>query len=268
MRIALGVTLTAFLAFATAAAADPIRPADPPRTDVSWSFENPFFGHYDRAQLQRGFQVYKEVCSACHSLNRIQFHNLDEDGGPGFTVDQAKAIAAGYKIPDEPNDSNKGQLFDSSGNRVTRAGTLSDHFPAPFANEFAARAANNGALPPDLSLIVKARAGGPNYVFSILTGFKKAPPNFKVLPNKYFNAYFDGGNISMPPPLTDGSVTFSDGSSNKIEDEAKDVVAFLQWASEPKMEQRKEMGLGVIIFLLVLSGLLYLSYRKIWHDKH
>jgi cytochrome c1 len=267
MRITLGVTLVALLGFASAAVAD-TRPADKPRTDVSWSFENPFFGHYDRAQLQRGFQIYKEVCSACHSLNRIQFHNLDEPGGPGFTEAQAKAIAAGYQVPAEPDAQNNGQIYDSSGNRVTRAGTLSDHFPAPFANEFAARAANNGALPPDLSLIVKARAGGPNYVFSILTGFKTAPAGFKVLPNKYFNAYFEGGNISMPPPLTDGSVTFSDGSPNKIEDEAKDVVAFLTWASEPKMEARKELGFGVVIFLLVLSGLLYLSYRKIWHDQH
>jgi cytochrome c1 len=271
MRITLGVTLAAFLGLASAAAADTVStlPAQPPRDDVHWSFQDTFFGHYDRAQLQRGFQVYKEVCSACHSLNRIQFHNLDEAGGPGFTEAQAKAIAAGYKIPDDPSAQNNGQIYDSSGNRVTRAGSLADHFPAPFPNEFAARAANNGALPPDLSLIVKARAGGPNYVFSILTGFKKTPPaNFKVLANKYYNPYFDGRNISMPPPLADGSVTFSDGSPNDIEHEAEDIVAFLTWASEPKMEQRKELGFGVIIFLLVLSGLLYLSYRKIWHDKH
>ena len=271
MRIALGVTLAAFLGLASAATADTVSnlPAKPPRTDVHWSFENPFFGHYDRAQLQRGFQVYKEVCSACHSLNRVAFHTLAAPGGPGFTEEQAKAIAAGYKIPDEPNDQNKGQLFDSSGNRVTRPGTISDTFPAPFPNEQAARAANSGALPPDLSLIVKARAGGPNYVFSILTGFHKTPPaNFKVLPNKYYNEYFDGRNISMPPPLADGSVTFADGSPNDVEHEAEDIVAFLTWASEPKMEERKELGFGVVIFLLVLSGLLYLSYRRIWHDKH
>ncbi|HUO93271.1 MAG TPA: cytochrome c1 [Rhizomicrobium sp.] len=271
MRITLGVTLAAFLGLATAAAAETVStlPAKPPRTDVHWSFQDPIFGHYDRAQLQRGFQVYKEVCSACHSLNRIAFHNLSEPGGPGFTEEQAKAIAAGYKIPDEPNSQNKGQLTDSSGNPVTRPGTIADHFPPPFPNEEAARAANNGAAPPDLSLIVKARAGGPNYVFSILTGFHKTPPaNFKVLPNKYYNEYFDGRNISMPPPLADGSVTFSDGSPNDVEHEAEDIVAFLTWASEPKMEERKELGFGVVIFLLVLSGLLYLSYRRVWADKH
>jgi ubiquinol-cytochrome c reductase cytochrome c1 subunit len=269
MRIALGVTLAALLGFAATAYADQVSnlPALPPKS-VGFSFEG-VFGHYDRAELQRGFQVYKEVCSACHSLNRVAFHTLSEPGGPGFTEDQAKAIAAGYKIPAEPSDQNKGQLFDSSGDRITRAGTISDTFPPPFPNEFAARAANNGALPPDLSIIVKARAGGPAYVFSILTGFGQTPPpNFKVLANKFYNPYFDGRNISMPPPLTDGSVTFSDGTKSTVEQEAHDVVTFLSWAAEPKMEQRKQLGFGVIIFLLVFSGLLYLSYRKIWHDKH
>jgi ubiquinol-cytochrome c reductase cytochrome b/c1 subunit len=269
MRIALGVSLAAFLGLSAAATAATVStlPALPPK-DVSWSFEYPF-GHYDRAALQRGFQVYKEVCSACHSLNRVAFHTLDEPGGPGFSEAQAKAIAAGYKIPDEPNDTNKGQLFDSSGNRVTRAGTIADHFPAPFPNEQAARAANNGALPPDLSVIEKARPGGASYVFSILTGFGQTPPaGFQVLPNKYYNPYFDGRNISMPPPLTDGSVTYSDGTKATVEQEAQDVVTFLAWAGEPKMEERMRLGFGVIVFLLLFSGLLYLSYRKIWHDKH
>ena len=264
MRIALGLTLAAFVGLSSGAMAD-TRPADPVRTDVGWSFEGPF-GHYDPAQLQRGFQVYKEVCSACHSLNRVSFHALDEEGGPGFTEAQAKAIAAGYKVPADPND--KGDIFDGSGNRLMRAATIADHFPAPFANEQAARASNNGALPPDLSVIVKAREGGPRYVFSILTGFAKAPDGFKVLPNKYFNQYFDGGNISMPPPLTDGSVTFSDGSPNKVEDEAHDVAAFLNWAAEPHLDDSHRIGFGVMIFLVLFSGLLYLSYRRIWHDKH
>jgi ubiquinol-cytochrome c reductase cytochrome b/c1 subunit len=233
---------------------------------ISFSFEGPF-GTYDRAALQRGFQIYKEVCSACHSLNRIAFHNLADPGGPGFTEAQAKAIAAGYKIPAEPND--KGDLFDSSGSRLTRAGTLADHFPPPFPNEQAARTANNGALPPDLSLIVKARAGGPRYVYSIVTGFHQTPPPwFKVLPNKYYNPYFAGWNISMPPPLAKGSVTFSDGTPSSIEQEAHDVVTFLSWAAEPTMEERKKIGLDVMAFLVVFAGLLYLSYRRIWHDKH
>jgi ubiquinol-cytochrome c reductase cytochrome c1 subunit len=237
----------------------------PPKS-VSFSFEGPF-GTFDRAALQRGFQIYKEVCSACHSLNRIAFHNLDEPGGPGFTEAQGKAIAAGYKIPADPNDN--GDLFDSSGNRLTRPGTLADHFPPPFPNEQAARTANNGALPPDLSLIVKARAGGPNYVYSILTGFHQTPPPwFKVLPNKYYNPYFAGWNISMPPPLTKDSVTFSDGTPSTVEQEAHDIVTFLSWASEPRMEERKKTGLVVMAFLVAFAGLLYLSYRKIWRDAH
>lgn len=267
MRIALGLSLAALLGFGASAMADTVAnlPALPPK-DVSWSFQGPF-GHYDRAALQRGFQIYKEVCSACHSLNLVNFHTLDEPGGPGFTEDQVKAIAAGYKIAAAPND--QGQLFDSSGNQLTRAGTIADHFPPPFPNEQAARAANNGALPPDLSVIVKAREGGPAYVFSILTGFGQTPPpNFKVLPNKFYNPYFQGRNISMPPPLTDGSVTYSDGTKATIEQEAHDVVTFLSWAAEPKMEERKRLGFEVMVFLLLFSGLLYLSYRRIWHDKH
>ena len=269
MRIALGVSLAAFLGLASAQAAETVSnlPALPPK-DVTWAFESPF-GTYDRAALQRGFQIYKEVCSACHSLDRVAFHTLSEPGGPGFTEAQAKAIAAGYKIPDEPNGQNKGQLFDSSGNRLTRPGTIADHFPPPFSNDEAARAANNGALPPDLSIIERARAGGASYVFSILTGFGQKPPaNFKVLAGKFYNPYFDGRNISMPPPLTDGSVTYSDGTKATIEQEAHDVVTFLNWAGDPHMEERKQIGFAVIIFLLVFSGLCYLSYRRIWRDKH
>ncbi|HWE06003.1 MAG TPA: cytochrome c1, partial [Rhizomicrobium sp.] len=167
----------------------------------------------------------------------------------------------------EPND--KGELFDSSGNRLTRPGIVADHFPPPFANEQAARAANGGALPPDLSLIEKARAGGAAYVYSIVTGFHEKPPAwFKVLPNKYYNPYFQDWNISMPPPLADGSVTYSDGTSSKVDQEAHDVVTFLAWASEPSMEERKRLGLGVMAFLIVFSGLLFLSYRRVWRDAH
>ncbi|MGH6889276.1 MAG: cytochrome c1 [Rhizomicrobium sp.] len=239
----------------------------PPKA-VSFSFEGPF-GTYDRAALQRGFQIYKEVCSACHSLNRIAFHNLSDPGGPEFTEAQVKAIAASYKVPAPPND--KGETTDSSGDRLMRPATPADHFPPPFPNEEAARTANNGALPPDLSLIIKARAGGPNYVYSILTGFHERPPApawFKVLPNKYYNPYFAGWNISMPPPLTKGSVTFSDGTPSTLDQEAHDIVTFLSWASEPKMEDRKRIGLDVMAFLVVLSGLLFLSYRRIWRDAH
>jgi len=237
-----------------------------PLKHVEWSFEGPL-GTFNRADLQHGFQVYKEVCSACHSLNRVAFHTLSEEGGPGFTDPQMKAIAAAYKIPAGPND--KGETVDDKGQPLMRSGIPSDYFPAPFANEDAARAANGGALPPDLSIIVKARPGGPDYVYSIISGFgQKPPPVFKVTEGKYYNPYFIGWNIAMPPPLTDNQVTFADGAPAKIEDEAKAVVTFLSWTSEPHLEDRHRMGLGVMVFLIVLSGLLYLSYRRVWKDAH
>lgn len=250
---------------APAFAADDNSTALPPKP-MSWSF-NGAFGTYDRGALQRGFQVYKEVCAACHSLNLVAFHDLAAPGGPGFTEAQAKAIAAGYKIYAEPND--RGDIFDEKGNRLTRPGTLADHFPAPFPNEEAARAANGGALPPDLSLIIKAREGGPNYVYSIITGFGEKPPHgFVVQQGKYYNPYFQGRNISMPPPLNQGSVSFSDGTPATIDNEAKSVVTFLSWASEPNLEARHRIGFEVLAFLIFLSGLLFLAYRKVWHGKH
>ena len=231
-----------------------------------WSFEGPL-GTYNRADLQHGFQVYKEVCSACHSLNRVAFHTLDESGGPEFTEPQAKAIAGAYKVPAGPND--KGETVDDKGQTLMRPGILADHFPPPFPNEQAARANNGGALPPDLSLIVKARVGGPDYVYSILTGFHKTPPaGFKVTDGKYYNPYFPGWNISMPPPLANSQVTFVDGAPDKVADEAKAVVTFLSWTAEPHLEDRHRIGVGVMIFLIVLSGLLFLSYRKVWKDAH
>jgi ubiquinol-cytochrome c reductase cytochrome c1 subunit len=263
------LSLAAFLALATAAQAADI-PADlseplHPKT-AAWSFDGPF-GLYDRGSLQRGYQVYKEVCSACHSLNRVAFHDLAGESGIGFSPAQAKALAAAAKVPAEPND--KGETYDEKGERLTRPGIPADHFPAPFANEEAARTANGGALPPDLSLIVKARVGEANYVYSILTGFGQKPPHgFAVQPGKYFNPYFPGGNISMPPPLTDGAVTYSDGTQASVDQEARDVVTFLSWAADPKMEERKRTGFGVMLFMLVLSGLLFLSYRRVWKDAH
>lgn len=249
-----------------ASAAEDVTEALPPKSNVEWSF-NGMFGTYDRGALQRGFQVYKEVCAACHSLDLVAFHDLASPGGPGFTEAQAKAIAASYKLPAEPND--KGDIFDEKGNRLTRPATLADHFPPPFANEQAARANNGGALPPDLSLIIKARNGGPNYVYLLLTGFGQKPPHgFKVQEGKYYNPYFSGRNISMPPPLNQGSVSFSDGTPATVTNEAKSVVTFLSWASEPNLEARHRIGFEVLAFLVFLSGLLFLAYRKIWHGKH
>ena len=234
--------------------------------DEKFSFEGPF-GTYDRGALQRGFQVYKEVCAACHAANHLSFHNLDEPGGPEFTEAQAKALAAAVKVPAEPND--KGETTDDKGTTLMRSATLADHFPPPYPNENAARANNGGALPPDLSMIVKAREGGAQYVYSILTGFhEKAPAGFKVTANKYFNPYFEGWNISMPPPLAANGVTYSDGTKATIEQEAHDVTTFLAWASEPKMEERKRFGFGTMAFLIVLAGLLFAAYRKLWKDQH
>jgi cytochrome c1 len=262
LRLALGLSLT--LGFAASAQA--IDTTKLPVKTPGFSFEGPF-GTYDRGALQRGFQVYKEVCGACHVLQRLAFHNLDEKGGPGFSEAQAKAIAAGFKIPAEPND--QGETVDDKGDRLTRPGILADYFPNPFPNENAARAANNGALPPDLSMIVKAREGGPNYVYSILTGFHETPPKgFTVTKDKYYNPYFEGWNIGMPPPLQDDSVTYADGTKATIAQEAHDVATFLAWASEPKMEERKQLGFPVIIFLLVFAGVLFAAKKKLWADVH
>lgn len=257
--------LLALLALAVPAfAADDVTQPQPPR-DAKWSFDG-VFGTYDRGALQRGFQVYKEVCSACHSLNLVAFHDLAAPGGPGFTEAQAKAIAAGYKIAAEPDD--RGDIFDGKGNRLMRPATLADHFPPPFANDQAARANNSGALPPDLSLIVKARQGGPDYVYSILTGFnQKVPHGFKVPAGMYYNPYFPGRAIAMPPPLNQGSVSFNDGTPTTVTNEAKAVVTFLAWASEPELEARHRIGLQVLAFLVLLAGLLFLSTRKVWHRR-
>ncbi|HSM95194.1 MAG TPA: cytochrome c1 [Rhizomicrobium sp.] len=255
-----------FVLSASAFAEDLSEPQAP--TKQQWSWDGPF-GMYDRAQLQRGFQVYKEVCSACHSLSRVSFNDLSyENGGSGmFSTAQAKAIAAGYKVPAEPND--KGETTDDKGQPLMRPAILADHFPAPFANDNAARANNGGALPPDQSLLVKAREGGADYIYSLVVGDGAPTPHgFKVIDGKYYDPYFPGRNISMPPPLRDNSVTYADGTKATLDQEAKDVTAFLAWAAEPKLEQRHRLGFGVMLFMLLLSGLLYLSYRKVWHDAH
>lgn len=236
-----------------------------PPKDIQWPFEG-VFGAYDRGELQRGFQVYKEVCSACHSLDLVAFHDLAAPGGPGFTEAQAKAIAAAYKIPAEPDA--RGELYDEQSTRLTRPGLFTDHFPAPYANEQAARAANSGMRPPDLSLIVKARKGGANYVYSLLTGFNRPQPVGFALPQgKYYNPYFAGRTIGMAPPLTKDLVAFSDGTPATVENEARAAAAFLTWTADPNLEARHRIGLQVMAFLVLLTGLFFLSYRKIWFGK-
>ena len=241
---------------------------------IGYSFEGPF-GKFDRAQLQRGYKVYKEVCSNCHAMKFLAFRNLGDKGGPNFEPGQVKALAASFKIKD----------LSDTGESVDRAGLPSDVFPSPFANEQAAKAANGGALPPDLSLITKAREGwhgtfnqlvngigGPQYVYSLLTGYEE--PSAEVAKEKpegkYYNPYFQNGVwISMPPPLTaEGQVQFDDGTKSSVDQMAKDVSAFLAWTAEPKMEERKQTGFEVMIYLALLAGLLYAVKTKIWRDIH
>ena len=218
-----------------------------------WPFEG-IFGTFDRQAAQRGAQVYLEVCSTCHSNHNLYYRNLKDIG---FSEAEIKQLAQKYTVKDGPNA--EGEMFD-------RPALPSDRFVSPYPNEEAARAANNGAYPVDLSLIIKARQDGPNYVFSLLSGYQDAPADVKLMPGLYYNPYFEGGQIAMPPPLTEGQVTFSDGTPATVEQMAKDVVVFLQWAAEPEMEHRKSMGLKVMIFLLVFTVFFYMAKKKIWKN--
>jgi ubiquinol-cytochrome c reductase cytochrome b/c1 subunit len=243
----------------------------------SWSFSGPL-GTYDRGSLQRGLKIYKEVCSNCHSLNYIAFRNLADPGGPGYSEAQVAALASEYKIKDGPND--QGEMFE-------RPGRPADYFPAPFPNEQAARAANGGGLPPDLSLITKARSyergfpnfifdfftqfqeQGPNYVSAILQGFEDKPPAGVSIPDgSYYNKYFPGHAIKMPKPLSDGQVTFDDGSPATLQQYAHDVTTFLMWAAEPKMEARKKLGFQVFVVLIIFAFLMYFTKKKVWAEAH
>lgn len=222
---------------------------------VDWSFSGPF-GTFDRAAAQRGFQVYKEVCAACHSLSQLSYRNLMQ---LGLTEDEVKAIAAGYQIQDGPNDS--GEMFE-------RPGRPSDRFHSPFPNEQAARAGNNGALPPDLSVIVKAREGGADYIHGLLTGYSDPPAGVTVMDGMQYNAYFPGHQIAMAPPLSDDRVTYTDGTAATLDQLARDVTTFLAWAAEPELEVRRAMGVRIILFLPVLTVLTYMVKRKLWSRLH
>jgi ubiquinol-cytochrome c reductase cytochrome b/c1 subunit len=239
---------------------------------LSWSFAGPF-GKFDRAQLQRGFQVYKEVCSTCHGLKDVAFRNLAQPGGPGFSEAQARVIAADYQINDGPDDT--GEMFQ-------RAGRLSDHFPNPAPNDQALRSRFGGALPPDLSVITKARSyesglliglldffrqyqeHGADYVHALLTGYEAPPAGAKVAPTQAWNKYFPGHVIAMVKPLEDKRVAYADGSPETVDQYARDVAAFLAWAAEPTLEARKRIGFQVMIFLIVFAGLMYFTKKKVW----
>lgn len=239
------------LAHAPAAQAAEI-PSVPAR---DWSFSG-LFGTFDRAKQQRGLQTYREVCAACHGLRLVAFRHLS---ALGYDEDEIRAIAADYQIEDGP---------DGDGEMFMRPGLASDRYPSPFPNENAARAANGGAYPPDLSLITKARKGGPDYLYALLTGYQDPPGDFQLMEGMYYNAYFPGHQIAMAPPLMEGAVTYADGTPATVSQMAEDLSYFLTWTAEPYLEQRKQMGMKVILFLLVFTGLLYAAKRKIWADLH
>lgn len=277
-----GVLLgAALLAAAPAMATENFKEAEPPAG--GFSFEGPF-GTFDQASLQRGYKVYREVCANCHSMKLLYFRNLGQKGGPFYDPKYknpndnpvVKQIASEYDIPDIDPD---------TGDDTTRKGTPSDHFNSPFKNDAAAKASNGGAIPPDLSVMAKAREGGAAYIYCVLTSFAPAPAGLKVSDTQHYNPCVHGdlttqwtgskqsvppgGVLAMPPPLkTDGQVTYDDGTPSTVKQNAKDVATFLEWASDLHAEERKQTGFAVIIYLLLLSGITYLAYRQVWKGKH
>ena len=221
---------------------------------VDWSFAG-LTGKFDRSSLQRGFQVYKEVCSSCHSMKYLSYRNLGQTGGPEFSLEEVKAIAASYEIEDGPNS--EGEMF-------TRPGRPSDHFKNPYPNDNASIAANGGAYPPDMSVLVKARPGGANYIYSVLMGYEEKPTNFALEEGVYYNKYMDGNKIKMMNPLSVDLVEYTDGTNATVDQMAKDVTTFLTWAAEPELEARHKTGIKVLAYLILLSILVYLSMKRIW----
>ena len=249
--LAAGIVLGAVVASGPALAAG--NAAHPEAQD--WHFEG-VFGTVDRASAQRGLQVYLEVCGTCHGLRQVAYRNLHD---LGFTEEEIKVIAANYEVTDGPND--EGEMFQ-------RAALPSDKFFSPFANEEAAKAANNGAAPPDLSLQVKAHAGGPDYIYALLTGYTDAPADKEVPAGSHYNPYYPGGFIAMPAPLYDDGTSYTDGTNSTVKQQTWDVVNFLQWAAQPEMEARKKLGFKVVIFLIILTAILYAAKRKMWSNVH
>ena len=221
---------------------------------TKWSFEG-IFGTFDRASLQRGYQVYQEVCSGCHSVQHLSYRNLSEKGGPEFSTEEAKAIAAQFEVEDGPN---------SDGEMFVRPGRLSDKFVKPYPNVEASTAANDGAYPPDMSVLTKARAGGADYIYSLLLGYEEAPTGFELDDGVYYNKYIPGNKIKMSAPLSDGLVEYSDSTQATTAQMAKDVTTFLVWAAEPHLEAQHRMGFKAIIYLIILFTLVYMSKQKVW----
>ena len=252
---AVGPAVVAVALLAGGLYAAPAAAQDEPLPHQKWSFDR-IFGSYDLAAAQRGFQIYSNVCSNCHSMQMLHYRDLS---GIGLDADQIKAVAAAVTVPSG---------LDDQGNPKEAPATPASQFKSPFANPNAAKAANNGAIPPDLSLIVNAREGGPNYVYGILTGFVPPPAGFKVQEGLYYNKMFPGHQIHMPPPLQNGTVDYTDGTHNTLDQEAHDVVTFLSWAANPEMVERKQIGVRVILFLVFMTGITYAVKRRIWSDVH
>ena len=221
---------------------------------TDWSFKG-LFGKFDRGALQRGYQVYTEVCSSCHSMKYLSYRNLSEKGGPEFTEQEAKAIAASFEVTDGPN---------ADGDMFTRPGKLSDKFVMPYDNKKAAQAANGGAYPPDMSVLVKARGGGANYIYSLLQGYEDPPVGITMDDGVYYNKYMYGNKIKMANQLSDGLVEYGDGTNATVEQMSKDVTTFLTWSAEPHLEARHRMGFKAIVYLIILTVLVYFSMKKIW----
>ena len=221
---------------------------------TDWSFKGPF-GKFDRGALQRGYQVYTEVCASCHSMKYLSYRNLAEKGGPEFSKAQAKAIAASFEVKDGPN---------ADGEMFTRPGKLSDKFVMPYDNVKAAQAANGGAYPPDMSVLVKARGGGVDYIYSLLQGYEDPPLGVTLDDGVYYNKYMYGNKIKMPNQLSDGLVVYADGTKATVEQMSKDVTTFLMWSAEPHLESRHQMGFKAIVYLIILTILVYFSMKRIW----
>ncbi len=221
---------------------------------TDWTFKG-LFGKFDRGSLQRGYQVYTEVCAACHSMKYVSYRNLAEKGGPEFSVEQAKAIAASFEVRDGPN---------ADGEMFTRPGKLSDKFVMPYENVKAAQAANGGAYPPDMSVLVKARGGGANYIYSLLQGYEDPPIGITLDEGVHYNKYMYGNKIKMANPLSDGLIEYADGTTASVEQMSKDVTTFLTWAAEPHLEARHRMGFKAVVYLIILTILVYFSMKRIW----
>jgi len=221
---------------------------------TDWSFKG-LFGKFDRGALQRGYQVYTEVCSSCHSMKYVSYRNLAEKGGPEFTEAQAKAIAASFEVTDGPN---------ADGEMFTRPGKLSDKFIMPYENVKAAQAANGGAYPPDMSVLVKARGGGANYIYSLLQGYEDPPIGITLDDGVYYNKYMYGNKIKMANQLSDGLIEYGDGTEATVEQMSRDVTTFLMWTAEPHLEARHQMGFKAIVYLIILTILVYFSMKRIW----